>query len=526
MGSKFYVLFRVQLLNQFGINRIIHSSNKKERFKLVGYAILGLILLVMAVGYSTGAAYGAKMLGLTSALPAIMVLVGSIATLVFTFFKSNGFLFDLKDYDHVMSSPVSDTTIVLSRLTLVYLGNLLINAIITIPAFVMYLMEMGSRVEFIFVFIVVLILMPLIPMVVAMFVSFLITWFSLGFRYRQVVSISLNVILLVAVLGLSFGAGGIDPTKVEEFIPIIEKQVNQSYFISGWLSNALNNGHWPSFIWIIVTSLVITCLFLWVISKNYRKVNTLLMTTSRRKDFTLGTLNRQSAFITLYKKELKRFYSSSIYAMNTGVGAIMIVMLAVVLFFFRPESILKSMELGDINLDHYLHIVPFISLFCSGISNTTSVSMNMEGKNNWLMCTAPVSSLMIFFSKIAVNLTIYLPACLILGVSLVINMNLSGFIALFTFIIPMLFVLLMSLIGLFWNLKIVRYNWENEYQAVKNGANVLLTLLVGMILSFALLFGAIAFAGRSTVYMSVVSVVMIAVIAWMYIRLKKKRIYV
>jgi len=191
-----------------------------------------------------------------------------------------------------------------------------------------------------------------------------------------------------------------------------------------------------------------------------------------------------------------------------------------------PESILQSLELGEIDLNHYLHVLPFIALFCSGISTTTSASMSMEGKNNWLMCTAPVSSLLIFFSKIAVNLTIYLPACFILGVSLNVNMQISGITSLYVFAIPMLFVMLMSLIGLFLNIKIVRYNWENEYQVVKNGANVLFTLLIGMILSMIMFFGSIMAADHSVLYMTVVSFVMVLVIFLMYVRLKQKRIYV
>ena len=133
MKGKYKYLLRMQLYNLFGINRLIHSCDKQEKQRSAIVGALGLTAIAILVVYTTKFSNSMALAGLSEALPTLMVVVCSLATLTLTFVKSTGVLIGLKDYDMVMSMPVSTISIVTSRITMLYLINLIIGFIAMLP---------------------------------------------------------------------------------------------------------------------------------------------------------------------------------------------------------------------------------------------------------------------------------------------------------------------------------------------------------------------------------------------------------
>ena len=129
MMRKYSLLLKMQLYNIFGINRMLHSHDTKEKkqFFIVGIAGISVIGIFMYLsGYIS---FALAEIGLIKVLPTLMLISYSLFILFLTFLKGGSCLIGLKDYDMVVSLPVSDTVVILSRLTSLYAVNLMIGII-------------------------------------------------------------------------------------------------------------------------------------------------------------------------------------------------------------------------------------------------------------------------------------------------------------------------------------------------------------------------------------------------------------
>ncbi|MEG2571214.1 MAG: hypothetical protein RSA70_07245, partial [Clostridia bacterium] len=133
MSSSFFTLVRVQLMNQFKVNNLRSSADKKAKrtaiLILVVFAFLGVMLAV----YSFGLGFGLGYLGLANIIPAFAITIASLITLIFTFFKTNGVLFGFRDYDLLASLPISAGALISSRFFTMFVMNTASAAVLMIP---------------------------------------------------------------------------------------------------------------------------------------------------------------------------------------------------------------------------------------------------------------------------------------------------------------------------------------------------------------------------------------------------------
>lgn len=138
MKTRYPLLLKMQLYNFFGINRALHSHSKKEKQHRAAFGVLVTLAAGLMIAYSATISIGLASMGATNILPTISTLVCSLIILILTFLKSSGVLIGLRDYDMVMSLPVTNIEIVLSRLTMLYLTNLFISMVVALPSVIIY----------------------------------------------------------------------------------------------------------------------------------------------------------------------------------------------------------------------------------------------------------------------------------------------------------------------------------------------------------------------------------------------------
>jgi ABC-2 type transport system permease protein len=115
------------------------------------------------------------------------------------------------------------------------------------------------------------------------------------------------------------------------------------------------------------------------------------------------------------------------------------------------------------------------------LCSTTTSSISIEGKQWWIIKSLPVKTKLVCDSKILVNLTIALP-CYIASTCLLclaVRMNAAGY--LWLFLLPFIYVMFSSVLGLAINLKMPMFQWESEVVIVKQGAAVLISMFIGFV---------------------------------------------
>ena len=469
MAKKYKLLLKMQLYSLFGINRLLHSHDKKEKNRtlvigIAGLAIIGI--LVYLSGYICSVFADA---GLVKAIP--------------TFLKSSGALVGLKDYDMVMSLPVNNTAVVSSRLTMLYIMNLVIGMIALIPAIVVYSMNTSVVISDFFVLFVALLLTPIIPMIIALAIGIVIVAVSSKSKHNNILALLFSIMGILLFVYVSSKLQTMDTSQIADISTMLTNYFNQFYPPAFLFSRALLYNDWVSLGIFVLSSFVTLLAFIAVVSHFYKQLNTRAFSHHAGKDFRLGDLTVSSPFMALYKRELARFFSCTIYALNSCIVIILLLVISIISVFYLPDVIVEQLEaLGIMNI--FETVIPLVVSVLVCICCTTSASLSLEGKSRWIMCSVPVKTITVFNAKILVNLTVVLPILWISLVLLRVAFPQTAIQTIFLFGTPTIYALFISIIGMLLNVKYPRYDWTSEYYAVKGGAvSVLATVGVGLVLS-------------------------------------------
>ena len=99
------ILLKTLLLASSRGNVDRHTGDKKKKRRIVGNAVGAVLLYAMLMAYSVSVCIGYGTYGLIDAAPVMCALTVSALAFMFTFFKTNGYLFNFREYDMLMSLP-------------------------------------------------------------------------------------------------------------------------------------------------------------------------------------------------------------------------------------------------------------------------------------------------------------------------------------------------------------------------------------------------------------------------------------
>lgn len=522
--SKYSLLLKMQLYSFLGINHMLHSHDQKEKKRSLLLGLSSILIICIGIIYSSLLCKGLADLGMVNVLPTFTILICSSITLLMTFMKSTGVLIGLRDYDLVMSLPVSNVSIVSSRITMVYLMNLAICLIVGIPSVVIYSLYTRPAISIYFMFIFVLFLTPIIPMILSLVIGILITAISLRSRHRNIISLLLNIIavLVIVVLPLQIQKMNMDDAQLANFGAMIAETTNRIYPPAGMLSSAILNNDWWHFLMFAILSLIVGIGFTASIARFYKKLNTEVFSHHAQGKYKSNELKTLTPFMAMYKREFVRFFSCTIYAINSSIGMILLLIAAVSLQFVSVDY-LNSI----IGLTFIKPLLPMTFAFLITLSSTTAVSLSLEGKNRWIMCSIPVNSIQIFNAKIAVNLTVICPIAFISAILVGFAIRPTGLEFILFFVVSVSYALFISVLGMFLNAKFPKYDWTSEYNAVKGGSiSLLATLGIGMASSIIPMFVCMVLSSISWLVMIVASVSVLFTAFVLYGKLKKFSLYI
>lgn len=525
MMRKYSLLLKMQLYNVFGINRMLHSHDTKEKkqFFIVGIAGISVIGIFMYLsGYISIAL---AEIGLIKVLPTLILISYSLFILFLTFLKGGSCLIGLKDYDMVVSLPVSNTVVILSRLTNLYAVNLMIGIVAIAPMMIVYGTSRNLTWETYLILLVSLMIAPIIPMIAALTIGVLISCVSSHSKHSNIFSLLFSVLGILLFIFAVSQMQTMQAKQVTNVSLMFMELINQYYLPAFLFTKALVYTDFSSLLSFVVLSVVIASVFVIVISYFYKRLNTIAFSHNTQKNFCLEKVKVSSPLGALYKKELKRFFSCTIYALNSSIVMILLFVASTFILFDMQDMIVKQLEAqGMISI--FQTVLPLMIAMLVSMNCTTSASLSLEGKSRWLMCSAPVEAKTILQSKIAVNLTLVLPILLVSMIFLRIVFPLSIAETVLLFITPTVYTFFIAVIGMWLNIKFPRYDWTSEYYAMKGGAvSVLASIGVGAACSILPLYLCIFFQKQAQLIIITATCLVLLGTVVIYRRLCHIRLY-
>lgn len=487
--NKLALLLKTGLMNQWRLEELRHGGKARNRMLLMG--VVYFVLAVMFISYAGGLAFALCYLGLSRTVPSFALCVVSLLVLAFTMIKTNGILFGYRDYELLAAMPISAHTLVASRFLMMYLMNVLGSMVVMLPMGIVTGVYTGQAPMFYLLWVVVSLVAPLIPTAIAALLGAAIMAVSSRLPHS---SLFVVVFSLLAVAGFSavtfLLAGNAETMEMADFAALgvmLDGKFQSIYPLCRLFSSAANEGNLVSFLLFLLCSVAVYGLFTFFLASRYRWIQSRLASHRTRSHYQLSHLGQSTPFMALMRKERKRFFSSSVYMLNLGIGLILLIVISVAVLFMPLDSILGGINLPDgVELGFVENklqtIVPFVISALLGMSCTTCVSLSLEGKHFWILQSAPIAPALVFGSKIAFQLSLALPCSLISSLLFSIRFASNPLSVVLFFLYPMAFTVFMAVFGMFVNRLLPNRSWESEITIVKQSANSMAGIFGGLLI--------------------------------------------
>lgn len=498
--KQFLTLLKVDLINSLSINttrnskkRNVKGTKKKSGKAGIIFFIVFMYVLMSFYTFSltaTGVASGVNDLGL-----AFASAIGLLMVLVFTFSNAYAVLFKSKDYELLMSLPIKTSLVIASKLTACSLLGYLYFSFTFIPALIFY-QFFNFDIVVLLCGILVFLFGPLLVLTLSAFLSLIIGRLTAKLKYKNAITSIFFLLFMIVIMVVSFKIGYGNPGAYDDANAMYEHAMDmRNSFcnynpLSEMMLNAVNGDLLNLGLFALI-SILPFALFLFVGAKLFVKLNATSKDGYKDKNFNL---NKESAKTkatspvkALIGKEFKTFIGTPVYLTNVALspimGAIIIIAGAYVVAF-------KGNQVFGDDFEAIKFAIPTILIAASawafGISPATAVSINMEGRKFWLLKSLPVDDKTILLSKVLFNLVLYLPFIIISSIVSIIFLKPGVVDAICLFLAPIIYTLTFGFVGLLLNTRFYNIDWDNPTQAVKQGAGMLLTMLIDMGISFTL----------------------------------------
>ena len=310
MKNKVWLLAKIQLMRvwnpEFFKDRGLRK--KRKRFLLLSLGMVGIGALIMF--YSALISLGFVQMGMGGAIPVVMMGICSLLLIAISFMKSGGTLFGGKNFDMVLSLPVTVRQVVLSRMLFLYGAGFLVFFAGFLPAAIVYTVNMGAGVGEVFNLLLAVVLGPCIPVVLSLVLSVLVMLLAERLPQREIFVIVLNVAIFVGIL---FWTGKISVTMDEKALMNMGKALANGvtflYPPAGVAFSFLEKGSIWGTLLFAVLSIALFWGFVILVSRFYVKINE-MFSSSKSKNAGKVTYGKGSTIRkALLKKEWSRLLS-------------------------------------------------------------------------------------------------------------------------------------------------------------------------------------------------------------------------
>ncbi len=475
-------LILLSLRSLYGINRFLYTKDKREKNRYKAFLALFTFLGVMIAVYVIATVYLLCELGLSDYVPFMLILLAGVVSFGYDAFSAGARLFGHEGYDILAAMPLKTEHIVIGRFMSMYCDDLLITVGIMLPGMLGFGIFGAPPFVFYPLSLLAILFIPLLPLVGATLLGTLLSGIMARVKHKSLIGTALSVGLVVALLIGSFSASELDTDRLLSVLSNVGELMFGIYPPAVWLGDAMLGKNMLGGLCFLLLSLGLFALCMYVTTKLFHRIVRGLASVHTGRAFKLKKLSRGSMPLALYKRELRRYFSSTVYVTNTIIGPIMGCILAGAIAFGGLAGVEGSLP------DSFplRRLVPFVlsGVFC--MMTTTSTSISMEGRRIDLIRSLPIDMKAWLDAKLLLNLSLMLPFYLLSEIFLMIGMRPTPLEALWLWLLPAAIACLACVLGLSVNLKWHRFDWEREEQVVKQSASAAIGGFGGLFVSLLL----------------------------------------
>ena len=507
--TGFFALLRLQLLSRYADlkPRNLKTALKEKKGRTIGMfvAIAFLVIYLAVVLYIVET----KMLDLLiqmrtpEMIISMAVMLATAGTLIMSFFFVLSSLYLGRDAAYLASLPLKPRTILGAKLTQVWVSETCIDALLILPACILYGVKTGADFSFYLRMIPVWLLIALLPICVIAFLSSLLIRLSALWKHREVLLTVSGIALLIAYMFLMMNVGSITGDAADSGEMMKQFLTSNSARIAGmtkmfppaaWAAEGIlgqNMGMY--FVWIAV-SLAAPVFTVWLLGYSYRTLSMLQSETpgSGKKKLTgKESYASGSQLKACCLRELKTILRVPSYATNIlpvcFMPLLMVFMMSMIAGNAGGDEDSLRMLLDHLPQVAVMGILAAVMAYMGGMNPALSTAVTREGKGHGFLTALPVPFMTFIRAKFIVGYglsTLGLAAATVALIVLFPDQVLPAVLAL---ILCLLFSYVNSALALSRDIKKPRLDWVTEQEAVKQNFGVLISMLIswGILIALA-----------------------------------------
>lgn len=499
--TGFFPLLRLQLLSRFsGLKpRNLAASLKEKKGRTIAYMILYPVLFLylgaMLIIVENKILDVIVQLGMPDLLLSMAVMMSMVGTLILSFFFIMSSLYFGRDAAFIAALPVKPRTVLSAKLAQVWISETGINALIILPACIMYGLRVGAEAAFYVRMLLVWIVIAMLPIAIVSFLSTLLIRLSSLWKHRDMIATVGGIIFLIAYFYLAGMMGGLSGNASAGGDMIMQFMAQNSTRIdaltrmfppASWAAKGLL-GDWRMLLLFMGVSIAAMALVIWLLGYGYRKLSLLQTetpTVTRKKGSVKASFASGSAFRACCQREIRQILRVPSYAMNilpiSFMPLIMVVMITMITSRgLSGEGTSLMDELAGVSGTIILAALTALMAYMGGMNTALSTAVTREGKGHDYMTALPVSSKTIVMAKFAVGYALSILGVLLASAALMVLFPAFKVHAALAFVLCALFDFTTSCLALGRDVAHPRLDWVTEQEAVKQSFGVLIAMLIG-----------------------------------------------
>lgn len=462
-----------------------YTKDKKKKRKVVGNYVGLTVIYLMLMVYSVAMCLGYGLAGIIDAAPAMCAMILSALAFFFTVFKTNGYLFNFKEYDMIMSLPFEASTVAGCKFLYMYIKALPWYISISLAMMIGYGFFAATSFAAYPIWIILTFFIPVIPMLFASLIGFFIAKVSSRFKATKIIR---TVLTFAFIILCFFSRYIIDAVfrdgEVEETLESVSEKVDSAgriYMPIKWFSDAVTRCSISDILLLLGSTVLLFALVFHLVGRSYNQINSALRSQATKKNYRMTSQKKRSVINAVAFKELRRLTGSPAYMVNACVGELMGALLGIfslVIGFDRIVAIVTSNAPFDASIVR--PAIPFIAFFLIGMMSTTACSPSLEGKNYWIVQSLPIEKKTLYQGKMLFNMWLTVPFMAFSVLCMCISAGVPLMETIMDLVLGIALCAYSSAWGCVCGIRHMRLDWENEIEVIKQGAAVAIYLLPNM----------------------------------------------
>ena len=487
------LLLKTLLLSTSQRNIYKYCRDKKKRSKIIGNMVGTAVLYLLLMGYCVLTCVGYGLIGIIHTVPVMCALTISLLAFMFTLIKTNGYLFNFKEYDMLMALPFESKSVAGSRFLYMYIKSLPWYLSIAVAMLIGYGIYASPAWYVYPLWLILSLFLPLIPMLAAAFLGFLIARISSGFRKTNIIQTVLTITLAILAFFLRFIIEALfRNNQIEYTLETISGMMDSAavkYPPAGWFADAVTKHSLSSALLLTGVSILLFTIVFRIVGRSYRTINSALRSHAASRNYRMSSLKKHSVLNAIAFKEFKRMTGSPVYMTNGGLGMILAALLGIITLIFGFDRITAIVTSGAMTDSSVLQpAIPFIIHLFIGMEATTACSPSLEGKNYWIVQSLPIDRKTLYRGKMLFNMYLAVPFMTFATLCMCVSARVPVLNTVLYLILGFTLCAFSTAWGCVCGVKHMRLDWENEIEVVKQGTAVTLYLLPNMFAVMILVF--------------------------------------